>query len=124
MNDCDILWSRCVKIRAHNKCEISGGVATNFHLESHHVFGKSTPALRYDLRGGICLTFTIHEFKMHSTDPKIANKYNKKAEERLIAREGKQVIEELKALKNQPYCNLRQIKKQLQDELKRLQENV
>lgn len=121
MRDCDILWAKAVKLRSGNRCEITGNFGTIFLLESHHVMGKSTLALRYSLKNGICLIYSLHRFKVHSTDPKIFNKYKDIIKSKIILREGEGIIEELNIMKNQSHVNLKKIKQELQKEIKRLE---
>lgn len=100
-------------------CELTGSNSTWVILEAHHIYGKSTPALRYDLRNGICLTSSLHEFKVHSSDPRVSTNYQQKIENRLKILYGSDIVEELKLLKNNPYADLRKIKQHLLEELKK-----
>ena len=53
----DDLYRQAVRIRAGNKCEMTGSPDD---LEVHHVRGKDTIALKYDPDNGVCLTRNMH----------------------------------------------------------------
>lgn len=55
-------WSRCVRQRADNKCEVCGGLGTN----AHHYISRSNRVLRWDLRNGISVCAGCHLFKNNS----------------------------------------------------------
>jgi hypothetical protein len=59
---CDALWAECVKARANNQSEISGKIEK---LHAHHLRGKSSYRLRYDLDNGVCCTAGEHFFGFH-----------------------------------------------------------
>lgn len=59
---CDKLWSHAVKLRAGFKSELSGKTE---YLNSHHILGKASYRLRYELDNGICLTSGEHKFIAH-----------------------------------------------------------
>lgn len=61
---CDELWSECVKARAGYKSEISGKTTG---LHSHHLRGKSTYRLRYEIENGVCCTAGEHFYGFHVT---------------------------------------------------------
>lgn len=60
----DCLWSELVKARAFYRSEFSG--KDDQPLNSHHILGKRTLALRYCLDNGVCLTAGEHKFVAHS----------------------------------------------------------
>lgn len=84
--ECDNLWSECVKARAGYKSEISGRTGI---LHSHHIKGKATYRLRYELDNGICLTAGEHKFGVHLQSRK--DDY----ERRISEAKGKEVMEKL-----------------------------
>ena len=61
-SECDDLWSKLIKLRAGNKSELSGKTD---RLNSHHLVGKASNRLRYDLDNGFCLTSGEHFFTAH-----------------------------------------------------------
>lgn len=64
----DNLWSKLVKIKAHNKCEKCGKQNA---LNSHHVYSRSNRSTRWDLNNGVCLCVGCHifssKFSAHKT---------------------------------------------------------
>lgn len=60
----DELWSYAVKLRAGFKSELSGKTEG---LNSHHILGKSTHRLRWDIDNGICITNGEHKFIAHGS---------------------------------------------------------
>ena len=113
-NRCTALWSKIVKIKAGYKSEYSGQEGL---LHAHHLLGKSSYALRFDTRGGICLTAGEHNFKAHSDD-----NYNFVSELREIVkrREGENIIEILEMQKNRTGARLDIIELELRQEFKKL----
>lgn len=111
---CERLWSQIVKLKAGNKSEYSGQDGT---LNSHHVLGKGSYALRFDTRGGICLTAGEHNFKAHADD-----NYNFVTLLRgiLRKREGDNIIEILEMQKNKTGARLDIIVLELEQELKEI----
>ena len=61
----DKLWAELIKLRAGGKCEYTGKTD---NLHAHHLAGKSTYRLRYDLDNGMCLNGGIHKFVAHRQD--------------------------------------------------------
>lgn len=62
----DNIWAECVKARACQASEYSRKTRDEGHqLHAHHIIGKSTHALRWDLDNGICLTGGEHKFIAH-----------------------------------------------------------
>jgi hypothetical protein len=53
----DILWAKIV--REVGMCE---RCKSKFHLNAHHIIGRSGIALRYDLENGVCLCVGCHYF--------------------------------------------------------------
>ena len=66
IKELDSLWSKAVKLRAGMKSEypFSGGRG---YLQSHHLVGKPTLSLRYNLDNGVCITQGQHYHIAHST---------------------------------------------------------
>ena len=60
--ECDKLWSKVVRLRAKNKCELCGSINT---LNSHHIFGRKAMSTRYDTDNGILLCFKCHFVEAH-----------------------------------------------------------
>lgn len=58
------LWSECVKARAGYKSEYSGKTEG---LNSHHIHGKPSYRLRFELDNGVCLTAGEHLYIAHHT---------------------------------------------------------
>ena len=61
----DHLWSKAVKKRAGNQCEVCGSQGT---LHAHHIFSRRFYSLRWDLENGVCLCFK-HHFGYAHQDP-------------------------------------------------------
>jgi len=59
----DHYWAVIIKQRAGNKCEHCSKVD---YLNSHHIFGRSNLAVRWDLENGICLCPGHHTFNTFS----------------------------------------------------------
>lgn len=64
-DECDRLWSRCIKLIAGEKSEISGKTE---HLVAHHLRGKGNNRLRYEFENGVCCTAGEHVFGFHRAD--------------------------------------------------------
>ena len=62
---CDQIWSECVKTKAGHKSELSGKTEK---LQAHHICGKGSVYLRYEIDNGICLTAGEHKFIAHRQD--------------------------------------------------------
>lgn len=63
----DEAWSKLVKLRAGNKCEVCGKIST---LNSHHIYSRAKKSVRWDLDNGICLCVNHHignSFSAHKT---------------------------------------------------------
>ena len=63
INKADIAWSRAVKIRAKEKCEVCGKTTP---LNSHHYIGRVNRTTRWDIRNGVCLCVAHHKFQRQS----------------------------------------------------------
>jgi hypothetical protein len=59
----DKAWSRHVKIRAGNKCEVCG---SSLNLNSHHIVSRTNRRLRWELYNGVCLCVKCHKFGNYS----------------------------------------------------------
>lgn len=70
MKKCDGRWSKLVKKRAGNRCEVDGCPNTN-RLNAHHLFSRNNFSTRFDLDNGICLCPSHHtlnsKFSAHKT---------------------------------------------------------
>ncbi len=119
-NKCERLWKEIVKLRAGYKSEISGQPADPAH--PHHVFGKSSYAIRFDTRGGVCLTAGEHNYKAHG-DPYISYEFATTLREYLKKREGKNIIEILEMQKNRVGIDLNIVVLELEQKLKQLEKD-
>lgn len=61
----DLLWSQAVKLRAGNVSEYS---SKSERLNSHHISGKGTHRLRWELDNGVCITSGEHLYIAHRQD--------------------------------------------------------
>jgi hypothetical protein len=116
-NKCERMWKDIVKIRAGYKSELSGIPANPAH--PHHVKGKSSYALRFDTRGGMCITSAEH-YKAHATD-----NYDIQTQMReyLMKREGKNILYILELQRNRTGTKLEYIALELEKELEKLNES-
>ena len=55
-NKLDTFWSKIVRLRANDKCEISDSKKT----QAHHLIGRRNLAVRWDLDNGVSLCFAHH----------------------------------------------------------------
>jgi hypothetical protein len=62
VKDLDKLWTTAVKLRAEMKSEYKD-ISGNLH--AHHIVGKPTYALRWNLDNGVCITGGQHFFVAH-----------------------------------------------------------
>jgi len=62
----DRLWKRVVKEIAQWKCERCGKTKNQCQLHSHHFFGRTNRATRWDIRNGFCLCASCHKLSKHS----------------------------------------------------------
>ena len=65
VKDLDKLWAKVIKLRAGMQSEY--GVIIPCHLAAHHIIGKQTLALRYNLGNGVCITTGQHHYVAHNT---------------------------------------------------------
>jgi len=65
--DCDLLWSKLVKLRAGYVCEHCGSEKI---MQGHHIISSTNWNLRFDEENGICLCRYCHIFwlKQFPTD--------------------------------------------------------
>ena len=64
MKELDTLWAKVVKARAGGVSEWSG---KSERLNAHHIHGKPTQRLRWELKNGVSLTAGEHKFIAHHT---------------------------------------------------------
>lgn len=55
----DEAWSKLVKLRANNKCEVCGKTSP---LNSHHIYSRSNRSVRWDVKNGVSLCVAHHTF--------------------------------------------------------------
>ncbi len=72
----DDAWSLLVKLKAGMKCEIPRCGKTS--IQSHHIFGRRSKSVRWDVMNGLCLCSWHHtlnsKFSAHAT-PVTFNKW-------------------------------------------------
>lgn len=65
----DCAWSKLVKLRAKNICEVEGCDRTD--VSAHHFHGRRKLSVRWDLDNGFCLCYSHHVdsevFSAHKT---------------------------------------------------------
>ena len=61
----DRLWSEAVKLRAGMRSEYN--TKKRESLQSHHIWGKNSHRLRWELKNGICITSGEHKFIAHGS---------------------------------------------------------
>ena len=61
--DLDKLWAKAVKLRAGMRSELRH--IEESYLAAHHILGKPTLSLRYNLDNGICITVGQHKWVAH-----------------------------------------------------------
>jgi len=88
-DQCGLLWSECIKVRAGYKSEISGGTQ---RLNSHHLYGKNCYALRFSLENGICITWAEHNFGFHQEGSR------RKFEDKVRQLRGKDIYDKLQRM--------------------------
>lgn len=59
-NSLDALWSRAVKARAGNRCEVT--FKSGIRLESHHFFGRRNKSVRWVVSNGFSLSHPMHRW--------------------------------------------------------------
>ena len=62
VKDLDKLWSTAVKLRAKMKSEYNDIPGP---LHAHHIIGKSTHSLRWNIDNGVCITGGQHFYVAH-----------------------------------------------------------
>lgn len=113
---CDRLWAECIKARAGWKSELSGKTEG---LNAHHLRGKSSYALRYNLDNGICCTNGEHFYGFHHTERRVT------FEERVKALRGAEIFEKLESLKHYPgKVDLGMVRVYLEHSLKNFKEGL
>jgi hypothetical protein len=58
----DDLWKRAVRNDWNDRCAVCGAARGSKELHTHHLFSRSWPKIRYDLRNGIALCASHHKF--------------------------------------------------------------
>ncbi len=53
-----VLWSKCVRMRDDNKCQLCGTNKGMMH--AHHFIGRRKAQTKYLIENGVCLCFTCH----------------------------------------------------------------
>jgi hypothetical protein len=91
----DKIWAHLVKCRAGFRCEISGKLRGEVILDAHHIVGKPSHRLRYELDNGISITKGIHNFGAHGSKTRQVE-----FEKRVKQLRGEDVYERLLMLKN------------------------
>jgi uncharacterized Zn finger protein len=91
---CEKLWSEVVKVRDKHTCQKCG---SQDNLNSHHIYGKKTNALKFNLDNGITLCASCHTFAKDCFE---MQPYNKKNITIIINRLGKKKMDELEQLNN------------------------
>lgn len=118
---CYNLWREIVYLRSDGKSELSGQPARN----AHHVRGKSTNALKYDIRNGVNLTLKEHLYGIHSHDPMLAREFHEVIDEYILKREGKDIFDTFLLEKNiKCKTNLAMTELYLKAKLKELQDKL
>ena len=96
--ECDDLWFECIKARAGYISEVSGKIGRqiggDYILCGHHLRGKSSYRLRYDLDNGVCCTVGEHSFGFHRADRREG------LERKILSRRGWKSFDRLELLKN------------------------
>ena len=65
IKELDKLWAKAVKLRAGMQSEYKHIEGSCLH--AHHIIGKSTHSLRWNLDCGVCITGGQHFFVAHNT---------------------------------------------------------
>ena len=58
MDEIDQLWSKIVRTRVKNKCEVCGGEG----VHAHHIRTRSAKSTRWKLANGCCLCHYCHKW--------------------------------------------------------------
>ena len=90
-NRLDKLWSLIIRILG--KCEICDN--SGCKLDAHHIEGKGTLLLRYNLDNGIALCFNCHRNGVHSPASSVQASFRKK----IMEIRGQDKMEELARLR-------------------------
>jgi len=105
----DKLWAKVIKARAGYKSEYRDILGT---LNAHHILGKATLSLRYNLDNGVCVTNGQHFFVCHNT--------GRSADFKQWALEKRGVTEEQLKLTSRNKIDMWGMKIYLQEKLKEL----
>lgn len=90
----DDAWSKLVKLRAGNKCEVCGKTSP---LNSHHIYSRSKKSVRWDAMNGVCLCVGHHTFSSKFSAHKTPTEFTYWLEEK----KGKAFMETLTIKANQ-----------------------
>lgn len=115
---CDDLWAECVKARAGYKSELS---ELRERLTAHHIKGKGTYRLRYELDNGICITAGEHRWGIHN--PNRHDAYQKRIDDVIGSARAKK-LEVLSLFRYAGGTDLAGVKLYLERELKKCKETV
>ena len=112
----DNLWSKLVKEKAHHICERCGKRES---LNSHHVFGRRSYSVRWDIDNGVCLCASCHRFSSvfsaHETPTLFTEWVIKKRGRRWYTKLDKRHNEIYKGDRDNKLSELLAIEKQLRD---------
>jgi len=112
--ECDKLWAECVKAKARYKSELSGRegkqIGGEHVLNAHHLRGKSSYRLRYELKNGYCCTKGEHKWGFH-------NEGRKQDYENQVAKQRPGIFDFLAMIKNHKSDDIRMIKMYLEKQL-------
>ena len=111
----DECWSYLVKLRAGFRCEISGA---DTGLNSHHIIGKDTLRIRWEIDNGIAITSGIHSFDAHGTRVR-----QMRFEEKVKRLRGSDIYDRLFALRDGKVLNKVSMFLYFREKYKELQEN-
>lgn len=106
--ECDKLWADIVKAKAGYKSEYSGKsgkqIGGDAVLNAHHLRGKSSYRLRYEISNGYCCTSGEHCFGFHHSERR--TKYEEKVKEQ----RGHDIFDKLEMLRHFKSNDIRAIK--------------
>ena len=117
--DCDKLWADCVKAKAGYRSEYSGRegkqIGGEHVLNAHHLRGKSSYRLRYEIKNGYCCTKGEHKYGFHVEG-------RKEEHENRVAQQRPGIFDFLRMIKNEKSDDIRMIKIYLEQQLNKFKE--